>query len=152
VSGDLEPVRQRHARVRHPMTGGLVEPAAQGGDFLVELDDSAFQLAAIQRGDGFVVDAAHVFRLARVQRRGTLRPVAVNRDRFQTQPPAFDISIHDFVDSRRLRHVHRLRNGATQEWLRRRHHPEMRHVAETALAFVSLERAIEDCDMLRFQS
>ena len=134
------------------MTRRLIEPAAQRGDLLVELDDSAFQFAAIQRRHGFMVHSAHVFRLARVQWRGTLRAVAINRDRFQAKPPALDVGVHDFVDGRRFRHVHRLRNRAAQEWLRRRHHPEMRHVSEAALAFVGLERAIENRDMLRLES
>ena len=96
-----------------------------------------------------MTQAAHVLRLARVQGSRTLRTVAVDSDRFQTKPPALDVRIHDFVHGRRLRHVHRFRDRAAQERLRRRHHPKVRHVTKAAFTFVGFERAIENRNMLR---
>jgi hypothetical protein len=70
------------------------------------------------------VRRAHVFRLARVQRRGTLRAVAINRDRFQPEPPAFDVGVHDVVDGGVLRQltvleIAPLRNGCAAAIIRR---------------------------------
>ena len=73
--------------------------------------------------------AAHVFGFSCIQRSGALRAVAIHRDRFQTEPPAFDVGVHDFINRRRFRHVDGLRNRSAQERLRRRHHAQMRHVA-----------------------
>ena len=146
VTGDFEPMGQRRARVRHAMPNRLVELAAQRCQFLFELENALLQCVYLGADVGY---RAHVFCLASVQRRGALRAVAINRDRFQSELPPFHVSVHDVVHCGCLRHIDRFRDRTAKERLRSCHHPEMRHVTETAFTSERLERAIEDRQVLR---
>ena len=108
----------------------LIEPEPQSGDLFVQLDDALPEFV----GRETVANAAgyacpHVFGFPRVQGSRPLRAVAINCDRLQPEPPAFDVRVHDLVDGGCLRHVNRFGNRAAQERLRRCHHTQMRHVA-----------------------
>ena len=128
VAGDLELMSQRHAGVGHAMTRRLIDLTAKLRNLLVEFDDPLRQRLAIRRRLDVASFAAHVLRLFRVQRGGTLRAIAINCDRFQTHAPAFDVGVHDFLDRGFLGQVNRLGNRAAQERLRRGHHPQVAHI------------------------
>src|SRR5205814_7116494 len=93
MSGNLEPVRKRHPRVRHTMSDGLIQPTADRSQFFLQFENALLKFLALD-GDiqwAGITDTgysgAHVFCLARIERRGTFRAVAINRDRFQSEPP-----------------------------------------------------------------
>ena len=95
------------------MPDGLVEPAPDHRQFFLQLENALLELIAlncsIQRNIN-VFYRTHVFCLARIERRGTLRTVAINRDRFQSEPPAFYVRVHDVIDRSCFGHVNRFRN------------------------------------------
>src|SRR2546423_5921097 len=69
VPGDLEPVRQRHPRVRHPMPDRLVEPAADQRQLFLQFENALLKFTALDRDIQSKIDIssrAHVFCLTRV--------------------------------------------------------------------------------------
>ena len=84
------------------------------------------------------------------QRLRRLAAVAVERDRLEAEPPALLVDLCDVLDGGVVREVHRLRDGAAEERLRRRHHPHVAHRREEALArLAAAVRAVEDRVVLR---
>ena len=111
VPRDLELVRERHAGIGHAMPDRLIHFAAQHRQFFFELEDAFGELVALDKTgitNSAISYSAHVFCLARVQRRGALRAIAINRDRLQPEPPPFDVSVHDLIDRGRFRQIHGL--------------------------------------------
>ena len=148
MPSDLELVRQRHAGIGHAVPKG---PSAQDRDFVFKFQNPVVQIFPLDCDVDHSIERAHVARFSGVQGSGTFRAIAVNGDRFQSQPPSFHVSVHDVVNGRVLRHVHRFRNRATEERLRCRHHSQMCDVMEAALPEMRAKGAIKNREMLRPQ-
>ncbi len=135
VPGDLELVRDRLARGRHA--------AAQAAAALEPLPPC--RSAAV----GF---SSLSFALPGVERLGALGAVAVDRHGLQAQLPALDVGLHDLVrpwprsGMLTVLLIAPDRNGCTA-----RHHPQVRHVGDEALAVARLEGAVEDGQVLVLQ-
>src|SRR5690606_23899066 len=93
-------------------------------------------------------DALPISPLRRRQRLAPLRVFAIDRDGLQAELPPLDVDVVDFVDRRVLGHVDGLGNRPAHEGLDGRHHFDVPHVMDRALAFEGLERAIEDGEVL----
>src|ERR1019366_6817054 len=78
------------------------------------------------------------------ERLARLAPVAVQGDGLESEPPALLVDRLHVVYRRVVREVDRLRDGAAQEGLRRRHHSNVRHGREITDALLAATvRAIE---------
>ena len=86
--------------------------------------------------------------VARVDRLHLLAAVAVDRDRFETVLPRFDVRLADVVHGGGLRKVDGLRNRARDERLNRAHHLDVAHVLDGTHPVLWLEGAIEDREVL----
>ena len=85
---------------------------------------------------------------ARVEWLALLGPVAVDRQGFETLPPAFHVGAGDVGRRRFPGHVHRLGDRTGDEGLCRRHHLHMRLPGDAANAQPRLERTVKHRQVL----
>src|SRR4029077_19409684 len=129
------------------VTDWLIQPAPQHRDLLFQFENAFLQFFRLSDYIHGTIESSHVARFSGVKRCGTFRAIAVNGDRLQPQSPSFHVSVHYVVNGRVLRHVHRFRDCATEERLRRRHHSQMGHVMKTALTEMRAKGAIKNREM-----
>ena len=98
------------------------------------------------------VDGVAVLLLARRERLGALRVVAVDRDGLEALLPALEVDLLDLLGRRRLGHVHGLADRARDERLDGAHHPDVAHVVDGPLAVGRLEGAVEDRQVLGLEA
>src|SRR5207253_4275209 len=89
-----------------------------------------------------------VRRLAGVERLRLLAAVAIDGDRLQPLAPRLDVRLDDVADRRVRRQVHRLRDRAGDEGLRRAHDADVAEVVDRARASLRLEGTVEDGDVV----
>ena len=78
-----------------------------------------------------------------------LAAVAVQRHRLEAQLPAFHVDLFDVLDRGFLREVDRLADRAGEKGLGGRHHPDMAHRGQEALAVLAaLVGAVENRQVL----
>ena len=80
-----------------------------------------------------------------------LRPVAIDRQGLQPQPPAFHVGVGHVFGRGVLGHVHRLRNGAGNERLGGRHHADVGLPGNEPRAVGRLEGGVEHRQVLGLQ-
>ena len=129
MAGDLELVVDRHARLGHPATHRLADLLAQLASSLLDLHDAGFErcLSFDRSRSAMAVSLAghsSLCFLFVVERRAALGAIAVDGDRLEPELPALDVGVHDVLDRRLVREVHRLGDRAAEERLRRGHHVE----------------------------
>ena len=86
--------------------------------------------------------------LGRGQRLRALAAVAVHGDGLEAEAPGLDVGVRDVLRRRVGRHVDGLGDGAGEEGLHRRHHLDVAHVVDRALAVGGREGAVEDGEVL----
>src|SRR3984893_4996260 len=146
VTGALEFVGNRNARIRHTIQARLLDCSAKCLDLFLEVPYSAPQHSRLG-----CLFCTHVLCLFRIKRSGAFRSVAIDRHRLQAKSPAFNIGVHDLVDRRAIRHIDSLGDRTAQKWLTGSHHPQVPQIMQTPLTLKRLERTIEDMEIFRFQ-
>ena len=85
---------------------------------------------------------------ARIEGLALLRPVTIDGQRLEAEPPALHVGTGDVGRRRLAGHVHGLGDGARDEGLRRSHHLHVRLPGDAPLAEPRLERTVEDRQVL----
>src|ERR1700730_18800695 len=136
-------MRDRDTSTGHPFSRRLSGLRPERFQFFLQTSESIMLNGSFR--------CAHIFGLLSIEGSRPFRAITIDGNGLETQSPAFDIGIHDLLDARGFRKIHRLRNRTTEEWLAGGHHAQMAHVMETALSLKRLESAIKHRQMLWFQ-